>query len=129
MCTYFVHLLSKCKIEHYLVVEHCEEELYQEGLKEHVNLMSMGEEFDNLGEGSIPVRKWVDRKAKELRVEKYWCLDDNIDGFCYFLGSKSQKKRLLQCCTTQLQTSLWTSPCVRNPQTSGGSQKFICPKS
>jgi len=76
--------LSKCKIEHYLVVEHCEEKLYTEGLKEHVNLMVMEEEFDNLGKGSIPVRNWIDRKAKELRVEKYWCLDDNISSFCRF---------------------------------------------
>ena len=76
--------LSKCKIEHILVVEYCEKELYRKDLKEHVWLMVMEKEFDNLGEGSIPVRNWVDRRAKDMMVERYWCLDDNIDGFCRF---------------------------------------------
>lgn len=37
--------------------------------------------FSNLGQGSIPARNWVWEHAKSLGAERYWILDDNIDGF------------------------------------------------
>ena len=78
--------LSKCKIKHYLVIEHCEKKLYEKDLKEHVNLLVMNKKYDNLGKGSIPVRNWIDKKVKKSMkgTLKYWCLDDNMNGFYRF---------------------------------------------
>lgn len=76
--------LSKNKIYHNLVVEHCEKDKYSNGLKDYINLLVMEKKYDNLGCGSIPVRNWIQKRSKRLGVKKYWCIDDNIDGFFRF---------------------------------------------
>lgn len=37
--------------------------------------------FSNLGQGSIPVRNFVWDLAKQMKVERYWIMDDNIKYF------------------------------------------------
>tara|TARA_R100000734_G_C3317130_1_gene110019 strand:+ start:1039 stop:2274 length:1236 start_codon:yes stop_codon:yes gene_type:complete len=73
---------SKYKIKHYMVVEDCEKDLYKKEMDdEYTTVLSLPKEYDNLGQGSIPVRNWIDEYSRMNRIEKYWCIDDNINGF------------------------------------------------
>jgi hypothetical protein len=76
---------SKNKIHHYMVVEDCEKELYKKEMNDdYTTILSLPESHNNLGEGSIPVRNWIDDYSRFNKVEKYWCIDDNISGFYRF---------------------------------------------
>jgi len=78
--------LNKYGIKHYLVIEDCEKEKYEKTTKddEHVTLLSMSPEKDNLGKGSIPVRNFVDDYCRKNKEKKYWLMDDNMNGFYMF---------------------------------------------
>ncbi len=76
---------SKYKIKHYIVVEDCEKDMYKNEMNdEYTTILSLPPSYDNLGEGSIPVRNWIDEYSRMNRFNKYWCIDDNINGFYRF---------------------------------------------
>ncbi len=76
---------SQNKIDHYIVVEDCEKELYTKEMNDdYTTILTLPATYDNLGEGSIPVRNWVDDYSRFNKLEKYWCIDDNIKSFCRF---------------------------------------------
>lgn len=66
------------KVPFYLVVEPQEADDYKAAWPS-VNLIVTP--FANLGQGSIPVRNYVWELASNSGVNRYWILDDNIEGF------------------------------------------------
>ena len=70
--------LTEMKVPFYLVVEPQEADDYKEAWPS-VNLIVTP--FANLGQGSIPVRNYVWELASNSGVNRYWILDDNIEGF------------------------------------------------
>ena len=70
--------LTLLKVPFTLVVEPQEADKY---LRRWPNAQLMVTPFSNLGQGSIPVRNFVWETAKLAGVERYWILDDNIEGF------------------------------------------------
>lgn len=83
---------SKHKIQHYMFVEHCEYEQYKQWCDdEYCIVVSLPPELDNLGQGSIPVRNYVDsfwggdvkgiHHKQKFYEDKYWLIDDNIKAF------------------------------------------------
>ena len=76
---------SQNKIKHFIVVEECEYKDYFENMSdEYTTILQMEKENNNLNQGSIPVRNWIDNYSREKGHKKYWCIDDNIDGFYFF---------------------------------------------
>ena len=75
--------LEKYKIQHFLVVEECEVNKYKEHTlnNKFTTVINMEEKNNNLGQGSIPVRNWIDSYCLEGQYKKYWLLDDNMNGF------------------------------------------------
>tara|TARA_Y100000114_G_scaffold56845_1_gene52022 strand:+ start:264 stop:1526 length:1263 start_codon:yes stop_codon:yes gene_type:complete len=73
----------KNKIHHFMIVECCEEDNYRQNMtNEYTTILKLPPSYDNLGKGSIPVRNWIDDYARMcMKVEKYWCIDDNIISF------------------------------------------------
>jgi len=73
-----VRVLSRLKVPFFLVVEPQEAAAYAEAWPS-VELLETP--FSNLGQGSIPVRNYVWELASQMKVSRYWILDDNIEGF------------------------------------------------
>ena len=77
---------SKHKIKHWIFVENCEYEQYKQNMNDdYTNVVSLPPELDNLGQGSIPVRNYVDKywewDERQVKEMKYWLIDDNIKAF------------------------------------------------
>jgi hypothetical protein len=76
--------LLKGGVKHFVVVEECEYEKYSYRNNDIVTVLSMPASNNNLGQGSIPVRNWVDEYARQKGHLKHWVLDDNITCFKRF---------------------------------------------
>jgi hypothetical protein len=70
--------LTAMNVIFFLVVEPQEAEDYR---KAWPNARLIETPFSNLGQGSIPVRNLVWELAVKSGVQRYWILDDNIEGF------------------------------------------------
>lgn len=81
--------LEKMKIPFFVVIEPCDYKNYLQELdKTHILVLP----FENLGQGSIPARNWIWDYAREMKVERFWCIDDNIKRFC-----RLQMNRRITC--------------------------------
>ena len=86
------NILCRNKIKHFVVVEECEYKLYCKEMTDcYTTVISMSKNYNNLGQGSIPVRNWVDDYSRTNGYKKYWCIDDNIKDFYFF--NKNTKRR------------------------------------
>lgn len=70
--------LESLKVPYQIVIEPQEFDAYAKVIADSKILVLP---FSNKGEGSIPARNWVWNHAQEKNVERYWLLDDNINGF------------------------------------------------
>jgi len=70
--------LTLMNVPFFLVVEPQEYDAYKE---KYPNAKIIQTPFSNLGQGSIPVRNHVWDIAIKMDVNRYWILDDNIEGF------------------------------------------------
>jgi hypothetical protein len=69
--------LERIGIPYYIAVEPQEEMSYRSAVKGEVLVTP----FSNLGQGSIPVRNFCWSHASSLGVERFYTMDDNIDGW------------------------------------------------
>jgi hypothetical protein len=70
--------LTAMRVPFFLVVEPQEAAEYR---AKWPSARSIEAPFSNLGQGSIPVRNFVWELAAGLGYQRYWVLDDNIEGF------------------------------------------------
>ena len=70
--------LDLMSVPYTLVIEPKEVSLYSKNFDSNNILVTP---FEDLNEGSIPVRNFVWGQAEKLGFEKHWVLDDNIEGF------------------------------------------------
>tara|TARA_R110002020_G_scaffold26776_4_gene86615 strand:+ start:825 stop:2138 length:1314 start_codon:yes stop_codon:yes gene_type:complete len=84
--------LSKYKIKHYLFIEPCEKELYEEWInKDYCELVVLPSDFHLIGMGSTSVRNYILKWGREHGYERVWMLDDNIKKYLRLLqGVKNE---------------------------------------
>lgn len=70
--------LTAMKVPFRLVIEPCDLEEYSKYWNPETFLILP---FENLGQGSIPVRNWVWEHSISEGHSRHWILDDNLEGF------------------------------------------------
>lgn len=78
---------EKNNIDYLIAVEPQEAEQYRKKLGDKRILVLP---FSNLGVGSFPARNYCWEHAKANGHNKYWCFDDNIQGFAKWIDGKKK---------------------------------------